>query len=541
ARALIDGAHPPRPLRGTPPERLDEAEALLEDLLSALEPLRRSAGPLPDWVAAHDEAVTALTETEAGATGLIGPDGHSLLDLFEALGDAADPAIGLDGLGYAALFDQIAAEVSVRGPERSHPRLKILGLIEARLLSADRILLGGLDEAVWPPQVRTNAFLNRPMRATLGLTPPERRIGQAAHDFTIAMGQPEVIISRAAKRGGAPTVPSRFLQRLAALTGDAWQPCRDRGRRYLGLARLLDRPTRAVTLPRPCPKPPVALRPTRLSVTRVETLRRDPYGVYADRILRLQPLEPIGAPLGPRQWGTLFHDVIAAFTTAHPLGPLPDGAEAEILGRIETAFAPLMADAAFRAFMVPRLAGWARGFVAWERERRAGLAAIAVEAKGEWSLTLRDGSAFALTAHADRLETSRDGAVSIIDFKTGRVPSRREVQVGFAPQLTLEAALARMGGFAALGPEAAVGDALYVGFGSDATLNVTRLEWKDRSLPEVVDEHLSGLVALLSDFRRPEMGYLARPYPQFEARHSDYDHLSRVKEWSANGGDGSDA
>ena len=538
ARKLVAGEHPPRALRGTPPERLDAAEALLEDLLAALEPLRRAARPLPDWVAAHDDTVTALTGTEAGATALGGPDGRALLDLFDALTEAADPAIGLDGLDYAALFDRIAAEVPVRGPERSHPRLKILGLIEARLLSADRILLGGLDETVWPPQVRTNAFLNRPMRATLGLTPPERRIGQTAHDFTMAMGQPEVIISRARKRGGAPTVPSRFLQRLAALTGDAWRTCQIRGERYLGLARALDRPRQFLTLPRPCPKPPVELRPTALSVTRVETLRRDPYAVYADRVLHLRPLDPIGTPVGPREWGTVFHGVLAGFTAAHPRGPLPAEAEAELLALTEAAFAPFMVDPGFRAFMAPRLAGWARGFVAWEQERRATIAGIAVEAEGKWDLTLRDGSAFTLTAHADRLETSRIGAVSIIDFKTGRVPSKREVQVGFAPQLTLEAALAAKGGFAVLGTEAHVAEAFYVGFGSDGTLAVTRLEWKDRSLPDVVEEHLTGLAALLSDFRRPEMGYLARPYPQFEARHSDYDHLSRVKEWSMVGGDG---
>ena len=540
ARALVAGPHPPRAVRHATPERLDDAEALLEDLLAALEPLRRPARPLPDWVAAHDEAVAALTATEAGDTALGGPNGRSLLTLFDALGEAADPAIGLDGAGYAALFDSIAAEAAVRGPERSHPRLKILGLIEARLLWADRILMGGLDETVWPPQVRTNAFLNRPMRATLGLTPPERRIGQTAHDFTIGMGHPEVIISRAAKRGGAPTVPSRFLQRLAALTGEAWEPCRARGTRYLDLARALDRPARTITLKRPNPKPPVELRPTKLSVTRVETLRRDPYAVYADRILRLHPLDPVGAPIGPRHWGTIFHDVLAATTLAHPAGPLPDDAEAVLLDRVAEAFAPLMDEPGFRAFMAPRVIGWARGFVAWERERRAGLASVAVEAEGAWDLTLRDGSAFTLTAHADRIETDRTGAVSIIDFKTGRVPTKREVQVGFAPQLTLEAALARKGGFPALGSEAHVGEAFYVGFGNDAALSVTRLEWKDRSLPDVVDEHLTGLAALLSDFRQPTMGYLARPYPQFEARHSDYDHLSRVKEWSAVGGDGSE-
>ena len=56
-------------------------------------------------------------------------------------------------------------------------------------MDADLMLLGGLDETVWPPQARADAFLNRPMRAALGLTPPERKLGQTAHDFTQAMGR----------------------------------------------------------------------------------------------------------------------------------------------------------------------------------------------------------------------------------------------------------------------------------------------------------------------------------------------------------------
>ncbi|MCW6506859.1 double-strand break repair protein AddB [Hyphomicrobiales bacterium BP6-180914] len=537
-RARASDPHAPRWLQAMDEDTFGAIENLLEDLLALLEPLRRARQSLPAWIDAHEEAVVALAATESEASGLRGPDANALMTLFEELSEAADGAITLEGGSYAALYDRMVSEVPVRGPERSHPRLKILGLLEARLLSSDRVLLGGLDETVWPTQVSADAFLNRPMRAVLGLTPPERRIGQDAHDFTMALGQPEVIISRAAKRGGSPTVPSRFLQRMAAVAGAThWDRCRARGRIYLDMARALDRPAQAITLARPCPRPPVELRPTALSVTRIETLRRDPYAIYADRILRLSALDPVAAPLGPREWGTLFHKVLSDFTAACPGGRLPANAEATLLEQTRVAFAPLLGDPGFQAFMAPRIEGWAKAFFLWEEKRRGEIATIAVEEKGAIDLKLRDGSAFTLRANADRLETTKTGLVRIIDFKTGRVPSKKEVQVGFAPQLTLEAALAEQGGFAALGPGAKVEEALYVGFGSSADLALTRLEWKDRSLPDVVEDHLTGLVALLSDFRDPATGYLARPYPQFQARYSDYDHLSRVKEWAAQGSD----
>ncbi len=184
---------------------------------------------------------------------------------------------------YAALFDDALAAARAPPGSGGHPRLMILGLLEARLLSFDRVLLAGLDETVWPPAVETDAFLNRPMRAALGLSAPERRIGQTAHDFVEALGAQEAILSRAKKRGGQPTVASRFLQRMGAAAGPlAMKEPEERGALYLALARALDRPADFQPQRRPAPRPPVELRPKALSVTRIETLRRDPYAIYAE-------------------------------------------------------------------------------------------------------------------------------------------------------------------------------------------------------------------------------------------------------------------
>ena len=534
ARTRRGQPHAPRWLQAIDDEAFAAVEALLADLLDVLSPLLTLAAGigLNRWLSAHEDAVAALARTEADDSALNGVDGTRLSALFDDLIAAADPAIELDRTGYAAIFDQIAAETPVRGPARSHPRLKILGLLEFRLLAADRVVLAGLDEAVWPPQVRTDAFLNRPMRLQLGLAPPERRIGQTAHDFEMAIGQPEVIVSRAGKRSGAPTVPSRFLQRLKAVSGPEWTAAVARGSRYLDLARALDRPERVRPIARPSPMPAVALRPTRLSVTRIETLRRDPYAIYAERILRLVPLDGLATAVGPREWGTLFHRVLSGFVDLFRHGPLPPSALDTLLADTRERFADFLADPQFRAFMGPRLDRWAQGYHAWEHGRRDDLAALHVEESGSLALTLDDGSYFTLTANADRIETLRSGTVRVIDYKTGVAPSKKEVLVGFAPQLTLEAAIAAAGGFAKLGPDASVEGAAYVKFGSGRELAVTELTWDDRAFAEVVAEHLAGLRALLNDFRKLETGYTARPYPQFIARYSDYDHLARVAEWS---------
>ena len=157
---------------------------------------------------------------------------------------ASQSALVFDAGGYASFFDRLAFEAAAPSPRRAHPRLKILGLLEARLLDADLVLLAGLDETIWPPQAESGAFLNRSMRLQLGLSPPERRIGQTAHDFSMAFGASEVVLSRARKRDGAPTVVSRLVARLAALAGDAFLACKARGDETCALAAALDRPPR---------------------------------------------------------------------------------------------------------------------------------------------------------------------------------------------------------------------------------------------------------------------------------------------------------
>ncbi len=540
ARTLKAERHAPDALRRVGVAEFGQLATLVGEVVEVLSPLHRLGPetPLPDWIEAHAGVLDAVGRNPENETVLTGVDGNALRGLFDALSETSEPSITMDCPGYAALFDRFAAETPVRGPNRSHPRLKILGLLEARLLSADLVLLGGLDETVWPPQVETDPFLNRPMRAALGLASPERRIGQTAHDFEMAMGHANVLLSRARKRGGSPTVPSRFLQRMAALAGDYWKACQERGTRLIDLATALDRPDRLVVLRRPSPRPDVALRPTALSVTRIETLRRDPYAIYAERILRLSPVEPIAAVMGPREHGTAFHGVLRDFTHRYPKGTLPPDAAQALLQHAEDAFAPSMTGPMFRSFLWPRIERWTQAFLAWDSRRRALATALSIEEKGELLIALADGSSFRLTATADRIETTSAGLVTIVDYKTGASPSLREVQVGFAPQLTLEAAMAERGAFKALGPEPTVEGAVYVKFGAGDGVELRPLAWKDRAFPDVVAEHYDGLVELLNAFRDPATGYMARPYPQFAARFSAFDHLSRVKEWSATGGQG---
>ncbi len=516
-----------------------KGEALARDVANVLAPLRAlpPTASLRDCLALHRNAVSAaLARPEQAAEDASGVE--PLTELMEEWAEAAVDAFPCAVSEYAALFDDALAAVRAPPASGGHPRLQILGLLEARLLSFDCALLAGLDETVWPPAVETDAFLNRPMRAALGLSAPERRIGQTAHDFVAALGAREAILSRSKKRGGAPTVASRFLQRIGAAAGassEAMNEAEERGMRYLEFARALDQPSKMRPARRPAPCPPVELRPPGLSVTRIETLRRDPYAIYAEFILKLKALDPVERELGPRDTGESWHAALQEFSQEYPSGPLPPEAREMLFSIARARFAPLSADPAFAALNWPNIEKSLDFVLDFERRSRGDILRVWVERRGEIVFPLASGMPFKLTARADRIDALASGGARLIDYKSGTPPGANEVKVGFAPQLTLEAAMLRRGGFDGL-PALAANSALYLKLGGAGGGAENPAGGKDEDILPLAEKHFAGLKMLLDQFACEKTPYLSRPFPKFAGRFLPYDHLARVKEWSATGG-----
>jgi len=526
-------AHPA--LRRLTDADLEAARGALEALIAALAPLRALASaPVAAYVQAHRAALAVLRSPEVWDASV---EGQALADLFDEWQAASEERFEIELSDYVALFEAVAAGKRAPPPPGAHPRLAILGLLEARLLPFDLTLVAGLDESVWPPSPDTDAFLNRTMRAELGLSPPERRIGQTAHDFVAALGAPQAILSRAKKRGSSPTVASRFLQRLGAFAGEAEMAAMEgRGARYLDWARQLDRAEPGKPIKRPEPKPALELRPTKLSVTRIEALRRDPYAVYAEQILELTPLAEIGATLGAREIGTMWHAALQAFAEGAASDETPEDKWARLLADAERAFAPLAPDPAFATLHWPRIQDALEKFLAFDAERRDEASRLFFELGGALEIEIAGSPTFTLTARADRIELLKGGGAAIIDYKTGTPPSDKEVVVGFAPQLTLEAAMLKRGAFKTVGKEQADVLIHFKLGGADGGKPKTFAP-KDLVVAEVVEDHFAGLKILLTQFAKPETPYLPRPFPKFIGRGSDYDHLARLGEWASAGGD----
>lgn len=523
--------------------RTRAARKVLEKLVAAVAPLaafrERRTVELAEIVRATVIAFEALGRDEQA----------SLAELYG--GDAGDKLAGaLRGLiETTAPFDFAPVEWpevlrGLIGPETVKPsagaerRIAIWGALEARLMSVDTLVIGGLNEGSWPRRAEADRFMSRPMKSGLDLEPPERRIGQAAHDFVMAMGTKRLILTRSTRAGEAPAVASRWLQRLTTFVGrPATEAMRARGATLLHWASEIDHGPRVSFARRPEPKPKLDLRPTHFSVTEIETLRRDPYAVYARRVLKLFALDPLLRDPEAAERGTLFHAILHRFS-ASGVDPADPSALGVLLEKGRECFDEAALPADVEAVWWPRFRVLASGIIGWENTRV--VKERVSEARAE---KIKVGaSGVTLSGYADRVDILAKGMADILDFKTGSSPSKGQAHTLLSPQLALEGALLKRKSFKEIGAKQP-GDLAYIRLKANGEVlpeSILKHGRSEKTADELSEEAWERLEKLLLHYRNPKTGYLSRAVPFREGELTgDYDHLARVLEWSS-GGDGPD-
>jgi ATP-dependent helicase/nuclease subunit B len=342
----------------------------------------------------------------------------------------------------------------------------------------------------------------------------DSRIGLAAHDFASALGAPEVQITRARRDGRSPTVASRFLLRLDAISGRL-----PRDIRLERITRALDDPGPPQPVSQPEPSPPAEQRPDRISVTAVDRLKADPFAFYAQAILRLKAEDPVDADYSGRWKGTAVHEALEQWLAEDQCDPDKLRPRAERLLQDE-AIHPML-----RALWAPRLLEAIDWIAATERDNQAaGRLPLAAEAEGEAPL-----SGINVYGRADRIDRLPGGGLAIIDYKTGQPPSQKAVNEGFALQLGLLGLIGRAGGF-----EGVEGDPEAFEYWSLARYRGTfgRLMRPDKDMAEgeFLAHAYRNFAEAAGKWLTGSEPFTAKLNPAY-APYGDYDQLMRLEEW----------
>lgn len=535
-----------RPARNVRRAEYEAARLFAQDFAAALQPLATLRGAEPREIADYAVAVTnalemlARDETGAPAELYAGENGAALAAFLSELVAAPQTGFSFPAEELPDAMEAFSAGVTVKPRGGLSARAFVLGTLEARLEGIDTAILGSLNEGVWPAGAKSGAFLSRLMRREIALDPPERRIGLAAHDFWMAMGAGRVVLTRSRRMDGAPTIASRWLQRLTTLAGpEASAELAARGQAYVDAAEGLETAADAPRIERPTPRPPVETRPRRYSVTEVETLIRDPYAVHARRILKLEALPPLMRAPHARERGELIHAIVADFVIKGIDPTEADAAEElALIAREQFERAALPGEIA--AVWWPRIERTTQEFLSWEKTRDETVRERLAERSGASEFP---GIGVTLSGRSDRIDRLKNGRIVILDFKTGSQPSVKQARTLLSPQLALEGGMAMRGDFEGTSSGETIADLVYVrlkerelkeeGLETGGTKTVQPCD--PTALSDTAMRRFEGLAAL---YLKPETAFGSRLRPMLAADFSgDYDHLARVKEWSVAGAD----
>ncbi|MCO6187983.1 double-strand break repair protein AddB [Rhizobium sp. L1K21] len=519
--------------------RVSEAAEPLVSLLFSSDSRERLSTDVStaSWAQKTGEVLEAISVDENGDLSRLWDSeaGNELANLLAGVMQA-ETGLGVSGPEWSAIVQAISAGKTVKPRAMRHPRVFIFGTMEARLQHVDTVVLGGLNEGVWPGKTENSPFLSRSMKMAFGLEPPERRTGQIAHDFEMANGIRQVIYSRSMRQEGAPSVASRFLQRLEAVCGETITTAmRERGSLYLRYAHKLDENRRTAPAARPEPRPEIGLIPSRYSFSEVGRLRRDPYSVYAKRILRLDPVDPFNTDPGVADRGSLYHLIFDRFVRSGTDATSPDAWNI-MAALIDEAFAGMRLPRHVEAVWRPRFEETARAFLKWELGRQDEVQQSFTEVRA--LLDLPDD--IQISGIADRIDIKTSGLADIIDYKTGSSPSVKQARTLLDPQLSLEAGALQAGAFEKVGPREPE-NLVYVRLRPGDRFKVetvnndgkkVRGDQETKSANDLAAESLREFTKLVTLLRSGERGFIARLIPESLGSYGDYDHLARVAEWS---------
>lgn len=402
--------------------------AALAQLVADLHGLSTATLTIHGWV----EACRALLAPWVGESG----QGQAMMEEQLALLAYAERLGTLEAEDFAALLEERLCTPWREVGVRTEPRIAMLTPVEARLMAFDRVILANMQERLWPGASTPNPWLNRTAQAALGLPTAEESISLMAHDVLMLASAGEVFLTYPLRDQGAPTTRSRFIERLVTLR--ALQGLQEKeivAERYLAWAAAREASEDYVPEGEIFPKPEAHQRPRRLPVTDIDTLFTDPFAIYAKHVLGLRKLEAMDAAPEASDFGSLAHKAIEALTQHWNHAAQP-ATQAELDHIANHALRDFSERPNVAIFWRTRLLNGLHYVNQLEQQRRVEPLKVATETPIEAEII--DG--VTLHGRIDRVEW-RGARATLIDHKTGDIPSEKKILDGRALQLLVYAML----------------------------------------------------------------------------------------------------
>lgn len=508
------------------------ADEIKEKMLPLKKLFDQKNAKLNDLIFAHLLIAETLAQTQeiSGAGALWrGEEGKTASAFFAGLLEKSDIIGEIECSEYADFLENMMSAEVVRKQYGTHPRLKIMGPVEARLNNFDTVIIAEVNEGVWPPSADADPWMSRPMKKEFGLPLPEKEVGIFAFDFANLLSGQNVYIARAVRSGDAPTNKSRWLLRFETVACASGINVEDLYENEYALwAKDIERAAAYAPAEAPTPRPNVVLRPRRFSASALQTLIDNPYAAFAKYILKLYPLDDIDAEPDARDYGVLIHKIIEQFNTIYN-AQLPEDAENIYFSLAKQLFEQHSVEEINKVFWWAKFVKTVKWILSREVDQRKGIRRIYSENRGELEFELFGGRS-SINAKADRIDEYEDGSVSVIDYKTGsNVPSKKSVMSYKNVQLIVEGIIAQNGGYEKV-----------------SSRKVKNLKyWKFKGGEVIINEHMESFLQqgfqiiknLLDMYDNPDMAYVVKTKPKYAGSHDDYEHLCRIKEWGVSGDD----
>lgn len=480
-----------------------------------------------------------------------GKEGSALSDFIETLQTASFYS-DMTFSDYVMILILIAKKNFYYDPNPTHPNIKIRPPIEARLHQADLVIIGSLNQQDWEHGNDLDPWLSPAMRAMIGLSDSEEKRALAAHDFVQFFCQPEVILSRATTVDQAPVIPSMWLTRLQAVLHSHNLSLPQALCQYYA-EREQEQPLQPITPP--MPSPPLDKRPKRLSATAIQTWELDPYSIYAKHILKLPVLDMIEQEMPRNFYGQLVHSLFEELWKKYPTIP-QEKRYPTFLQAIEETLLPYYSSSYLSPFKKENIKNIAEWFYNWARQDYEDLIQSFVEEKGTLTIpySLQDKrylstadtlsslnhhtetdspstGVFTLSARADRIDVLPHH-IRIIDYKTGTIPTVKDIKDASEPQMGLEFLILVKGGFKNIPYNRQDLSARFMRPREKKNDKNNERSLFDNDCQQMIFYAEQKLLKLIKDFYIEQKPYVAIPNPNQIPRRYKYSHLSRYYEWS---------